>query len=115
MKGASVRQIAGGIHLKRVMEGEFLATLSDALRQFAAGLRTVAFAPTAHDVEIFQRETRRIYFGVARIAGFEGAVLVELLTDGDGAADVGFERGHAGRRGGRFLAKNALHNPSAAQ
>ena len=42
-------------------------------------------------------------------------MLVELLADGDRAADVRLDGGHARRRRRRFLAEDALHDPRAAQ
>src|SRR5439155_14219720 len=52
----AVGKFAAGIHWQRVVKSEFLSALGDALREFAFGFGTIAFAPAAHDVEVFERE-----------------------------------------------------------
>src|SRR5689334_7130733 len=96
------------------MEGEFLAALGDALLRRAA-LGAIMVAPAAHDVEVFQGETRGIDLRVTRGTGFQGPVLVQLLAHGSCAANVRLHRGYAGGRRSRLLAEDAFHDPGAAQ
>ena len=97
------------------VEREFLAVVSDARLGRAVGERAVAVAPAAHHVEAFEREARRVDLGVAGGAGLQRAMLFELCADGRGAAGVGLDGRHAGRRRGWRLAEDALHDPRAAQ
>ena len=69
----------------------------------------------ADDVEGFQREARRVDLGVARGAGGVGAVLVELLADGLGAAHVRLDRRDVRRRRLGRLAQQAVHHERAAR
>src|SRR5438105_7023733 len=110
----AVGKFTAGVHGQRVVEREFLSAFGDAPRQFAFGLRTIAVAPAAHHIKVLQREPRRINLGVAGVAGFQGAMFVELLADGHRAANVRIDGRHTRRLGRRFLAEDALHDPRAA-
>lgn len=115
LEGGAVGEGASGIDGEGVVEGEALAGEADA--GFGLGFVSsgpVALAPAAHDVETFEGEAGGIDFAVAGGAGGVGTVFVELLTDGDGAADVGFDGRDAGGRGG-FKAEDAFHDPDAAE
>ena len=94
---------------------ERLAVLSEAFhRRLVFRNAAVAVAPGAHDVEALERETRWIHFAMAGCAARIGPVLVKLLADGDGSADIGFDRGD-GRRRWNFEAEDTLDDPFAAQ
>src|SRR5207247_2661444 len=64
----TVGELAAGVHRQRVMEGESLSALGDALRRLATGLRPIAVPPAAHDVEILEGEARRIHLRVTGVA-----------------------------------------------
>src|SRR6185295_18630348 len=54
VKLAAIGKFAAGVDRQSVTESEFLSALGDALRQLTLCLGAIAFAPAAHDIEIFQ-------------------------------------------------------------
>ena len=83
----AVGQHAAGVDRRAELETDADERIDRAARRGVAGAdRAIARAEAADDVERFQREARRVDLGVARGAGGVGAVLVELLADGRGAA-----------------------------
>ena len=99
-EGAAIGERAGGIYRQPVVEGERLTRKADAgFRLRTLGKGAIAVAPAAHDIEAFERESRRIDLTVAGSASGIGAVAVELLADGDRASYIRLKSGHArGRR-----------------
>src|SRR5882672_10832446 len=95
MELAAIGQSATRVHRQRVVKSEFLTALGNPLCQVTAGFRTISVSPAAHNVEVLQGEPRWINFGVAGAAGFQRAMFVELLTNGDRAANVRLDRGYA--------------------
>src|SRR5579871_1531572 len=112
---AAIGKRAGGIHRQSVVEGERLTRKADTrFRLDTLGECAIAVAPTAHDVEALQRESRGIDLTMARSASWIGAVPIELLTDRDRASDIRLQSRHA--RGRRSVeSENAFHDPDAAQ
>src|SRR5579883_550092 len=95
------------------MEGEWLSREADArLRLYILGECAIAFAPSAHNIEALQRKSGRIDLPVAGSAGRISAVAVELLANGDGAPDIGFESGDP-RGWGGVETEDAFHDPDA--
>ena len=80
---------------------------------FAEGAIPGAFA--ADGVEDFEGEAGGIDVIVAAGAGWVGAVLGELIADGDGAADVGFDGGGAGWWWWNGAGENLVEDPDAAK
>src|SRR5882724_6455157 len=102
MKLAAIGQSAAGVHRQCVVKCELLPALGNALSQVTAGFRTISISPAAHDVEVLQGESRGVNFGVAGAASLQGAMFVELLANRDRAANIGLDRGYAGRGRRRF-------------
>src|SRR5690242_17826009 len=84
-----------------------------AFDRVAAAKTAITIAPGAHDIEALQCETGWVDIAVANSATLLVAVLVQLLADGRGAADIGIQRGHIWRRRQRWLADQPRHNPGA--
>ena len=115
-EGAAVVQLAAWIHGLGIVEGKRPAVLSETMfRRVTDGIGPVAIPPSAHHIEALECEARWVDVPMARRAAFVGAVLVELLADRDGAANVGFDGRHRGWRRRNVMAHNALENPFAAQ
>ena len=74
----------------------------------------VAVSPGPHHIETLQRHSRRVQAGMARRAARIGPVSFDLLPDGDGAADIRFDRWN-GRRRRRLEAQDPFRDPHAAQ
>src|SRR5579883_538008 len=111
VEGSAVGKDPGGIHGQAVVEGEALTREADAwFRLDAFGERAVAIAPAAHDVEAFEREAGRINLAMAGSADRVGAMTIKLLAYGDGAPDIWFDGGHAGRLN-ESGTEDALHDP----
>ena len=82
---------------------------------FAFAERAVEGSFAANGVEDFEREAGGINVIVAAGAGFVGAVLGELVADGDCAADVGLDGGDAGGRGRDGFGKDLIEDPDSPQ
>ena len=115
LKRPSVLELTARVHLRGIVELIRPAVLAEALFRLHVGCRAaVALAPPAEHVEVLQREARGINFPVAGRAAFICAVLFQLVADGHGSPDVGFDRGHRGRRRGHGVADDSLHDPLAS-
>src|SRR5215831_16480522 len=98
------------------MKRERPAVLAEALLHLSV-LRCgpIAIAPSAHDVEAFERKPRRIHLAMADRAAFAGTMLVELLANSDRAADIRIDGPDRRRRRWRVHAHDALAHPFAAK
>lgn len=115
VKRLAVGELAGGIDGEAVVEGEGVAVFAAAgFGVFFFVGAAVAVAPGTQNIEAFEGEAGWVDDVVADGAGLVGAVFFELLADGDGTADVGFDGGDGGRRGD-LEAEDALHDPFAAE
>src|SRR5262245_6202228 len=114
MEFPAVRQFAAGIDRQGIVEREFLSAFCQSGLGRDSTLGAVAVAPATHHIEVFERKSGRIHLGVTSRAGFQFTMLIELLSDRDGAADVGVDRRDAWRRWRRLLPEDAFHDPRPA-
>ena len=82
--------------------------------RFLAAERAVALAPAADHVEVLQREAGRVHAADGTPRSLRAAVLLELLADGRGPADVRLDRPGTfggGGLGGRPTMFRSTHAP----
>lgn len=82
---------------------------------FALTKRAVKAAFAADGVEDFEGKAGGIDVVVAAGAGFVGGVFVELVAEGDGATDVGFDSWNAGRWRWDGAGEDLVEEPDAAK
>src|SRR5687767_7427001 len=100
MLGEAAGQLfpAVGVNLLPGLEvGELLAFRSDALgiHRHSFRVTSVTRAPATNGIEVFESESWRIDSDMARRARSIGTVLVQLIADGNRAANIGFDRRNA--------------------
>src|SRR4051812_7544917 len=78
------------------------------------GVATIAIAPAAHYIEVFQGEALWIDFLVTGGAALVCAMLFKLLANGDCSTRIGIDGRHAGGRRRNDLSQNPLADPFAA-
>ncbi len=71
----------------------------------------VELTEAADGVEGFEGESRRIDVLVAAVAGVHAAMFIELLSDGGGASDIGFDGGDIWRWWRRVFAEQMFEDP----
>ena len=113
-KAADEGFFPGGDELAKLRVGaEGLAAV-----EFSRGVDSefvgIAIAPGADGIVIFEGESSGVDFVVALGAGGVGAVLDELLTEGSGAADVGFDFRDVVGRWWRGVIKEFVHDVDPA-
>lgn len=92
---------------------EIVSCAVDAGHAFAVFKASVAFAPSAENIEVFEREADGIKLGVAGGTAFGFCVEFDEFSDGFCAANIGFYCGNIG--GGRWRrgSDETLHHPCA--
>src|SRR5687767_4765198 len=93
------------------MKLERLAVLASSdFGRLSFGNRTVAIAPAAHDIETFERESRRVHLAVTRCAAGIITMFLQLLPNCHRATDVGLDCSNW-RWWRNVDAENSLHDP----